>query len=399
MDRRFLIPFCGVLLTFNAFSCDIILPAFFAIERDLGASIERVQAIIPIFLMAAGAGQLAFGPLSDRFGRRPVLLAGVALYIVGSLLALLASTLPALYFSRGLQGLGAACGVVVGRAILRDTHGGAELARAMAIATAIFAIGPLTAPLIGAGLLSVVGWRGVFAALAVFGIAVWTATLLGLRETNAAPDTQALSVARFGRAVAAVARHPQSRHWLIVAVLLHFTVIVQVVNAPRIFKSAFGYEGGAFAAAWALSALGIVAGQLISSRLIRRFGVIATVEVAASVFFADVAVIALAGFGGVLTAPFFIALLVVFTASMLVMLSNAISLFLDPHREIAGTASSIYGFVSQLLGSGLALAVMPALAAGLQPWALLQVAIGAALLALVVRFRLGEARRLSERRL
>ena len=116
MPRSFLIPFCGVMLALNAFSCDMLLPAFYAIARDLDTGIERVQAVVPIFLAAAAIGQIFFGPASDRFGRKPVLLVGLVLYVVGSVAAMLAPNIEILYAARMSQGLGSACGVVLARA-------------------------------------------------------------------------------------------------------------------------------------------------------------------------------------------------------------------------------------------------------------------------------------------
>lgn len=387
MDRRFLIPFCGVLLAFNAFSCDIVLPTFFAIERDLGVAIEQVQAIVPVFLMAAGCAQLVFGPLSDRYGRRPVLIGGVAVYVVGSLLALATSSLALLYVSRALQGMGAACGVVIGRAMMRDTHSGEDLARAMALAMAIFAVGPLTAPLLGAGIMAVGGWRATFGVLAAFGATVMLLSLLVLKETNARPDATALEVDRLKAAFATVIRHPQSRYFLGIALLLQFTVTTLVISAPRLFKSAFAIEGAAFAVAFAFSSLGVIIGQLLSNRLIPRLGVMTTVRIATYVFLGNALMLAIAAHTGLLTAWLFTLSQAIYCASFLVIMTNCLSLYLDPHRQIAGMASSVYGFLTQTTGSALALLALPLTQGAVRPWSLLQVLIALIVAAAVLRYR------------
>ena len=161
MSRTFLVTFCGLLLTLGAFSCDIMLPAFWSMERELGAPIALVQAVVPVFLLSSACGQLLFGSASDRFGRRPVLLGGLACYLAGTALGLLAQSIDVVLAGRVLQGLGSACGVVVGRAILRDRHSGAALAQTMSLAMAIFAVGPILAPLLGYALVSLGGWRAV----------------------------------------------------------------------------------------------------------------------------------------------------------------------------------------------------------------------------------------------
>jgi DHA1 family bicyclomycin/chloramphenicol resistance-like MFS transporter len=377
MKRHFLIPFCGVMLALTAFSCDIMLPAFFDIERDLGGPIGRVQAVIPIFLIAAGGGQLIFGMLSDRFGRKPVMEAGLLFYIAGSLLAITATALWALYVSRMLQGLGAACGVVVARAILRDTHGGAELARAMSLAMAVFSIGPLTAPLLGAGLVAISGWRGAFIAMTLFGTGLLIASRLGFVETNMAPDPTATQFARIKQSMRRVLTNAQSRHFLAIAIVMQSAVTLMVVNTPRIYKTAFGIEGSAFAGWFALSAIGIVIGQLIANRAIARFGVINTQRAASLIFLADSLLIAFAARTGALTVEVFVAMMIVFSASFLVILANCISLVIDPHKEIAGFAASIYGFISQFIGSILALGLLQLVDGTMLGWSEAQVVIAA----------------------
>ena len=196
MSRLFLIGFCGFLLALNAFSSDITLPSFAAMSRDLARPIEQVQLVIPVFLVGSAFGQLLFGPASDRFGRRPVILLGIALYMVGALVGFLAPSMGVVLAGRALQGFGSACCVVVARAVLRDTHEGSELARAMAMAMAIISFGPIMAPLLGFGLVVLGGWRGVFAGMALFGACLMTAGVWRLRETNRQPDPAALRPGR-----------------------------------------------------------------------------------------------------------------------------------------------------------------------------------------------------------
>jgi DHA1 family bicyclomycin/chloramphenicol resistance-like MFS transporter len=397
VSRRFLIPFCGVLLALVAFSCDILLPAFFDMSRDLGTPIERVQAVIPIFLMAAAVGQLLFGPLSDALGRRPVLLVGLGLFLTGSIVCGLAPSIGPLYVGRALQGTGAACGVVLARAILRDTDSGSALARTMALATAIFSIGPLSAPLIGAGLVALAGWRGTFVAVAAVGMGVIGAAWFRLAETNLAPDRTALQPARLRTSFVRVIRHPQSRFFLGVATLLQVYVVTFVASAPRLFHAQFGLDALGTGVLFAVGATGIVLGQLISNRAIARFGVVPTARVAAALYFIDMVVIALLLSAGALTLPVFVPLLIVLNSSFLVVMANAISLVIDPHREIAGFASSTFGFVSQFAGSLMALLLLPLIEADMGAWSRLQLVICGLVLAATLAYRpaaaaLGEPR-------
>jgi MFS transporter, DHA1 family, multidrug resistance protein len=368
MRDRSLIPFCGVMLALNAISCDILMPAFVELERAFGASRTAVQAIMPIFLMAAAGGQIVFGPLSDRFGRKPILRIGIAIYLVGTLLAMIAPSLLALYAARALQGFGASCMIVLARAILRDRFDGDGLGRAMSFAMAIFVIGPMLAPLFGVFSLQAGGWQGPFIALMGVGIAL---TLMQFRipETNLALDPRALEPRRLATAAARLFTNPQSRYFLVVLTVCQMVVIVFVTNAPHMFRSAFGIEGLPFALWFAVAALGIVAGQLVNARLIARFGLLEVSKLTAvlvmSVSLAMVVFASRLGVGG------FIALLFAFNATFLVLLGQGVTWVLDPHRDIAGTASAILGAVTQFIGAAAALVVLPyfnGTIAGWAPW-------------------------------
>jgi MFS transporter, DHA1 family, multidrug resistance protein len=360
MSRSFLITLCGIMLAVNALSCDILMPAFSAIQEHFGASITAVQAVVPIYLLAMACGQIIFGPASDRFGRRPVLLVGIIFYIAGSLVALAAGSINGLYAGRALQGFGASCLIVLGRAILRDTHSGPDLARAMAMAMAVITIGPLCAPLLGVGLVAAGGWRAVFGGLTVLGLS---------------PDPEALRPTVLQRAFGQVLRNPQSSVFTVILTLLISTVILLVSSAPRIFKSEFGLEGFDFALLFAVAALGLAAGQVVNTRLISRLGVLATTRLAAGLLLGCVAVTALLVQTGLMTQAVFIGLLALFNMTFLVLVANSVSLILEPHREIAGTASAVLGCLTQLGGSLLALVILPFLDGQIASWSLVQLVL------------------------
>jgi MFS transporter, DHA1 family, multidrug resistance protein len=386
-NRRQLIVFCGLLLSISAFSCDITLPAFWSIEQDLSASIESVQAIVPVFLLAAALGQLAFGPISDRFGRKPVIVAGLALYLAGGLIAMLARDIPTLQLGRVAQGFGSASGIAVGRAVLRDVSHGAALAQAMALAMAIFALGPITAPLLGFALVAVAGWRGIFLGMVAFAALLIGAALFWFKETNARPDPQALRAARLIASLRRICKERQSRYFLVLAGLTQFVIVSFVANAPRFFKSSFAIEGLTFAALFALSGLGIILGQIVNSRLIARLGVLAATRLAASLLFSINVLIVLFQTAGVLAGPLFAGLMFLFNASFLVVIANAASLVIDPHRDIAGLASSAYGGFTQISASLLAVLTIPLFAGTLLPWALTMSAVTGAILLAVTSYR------------
>jgi DHA1 family bicyclomycin/chloramphenicol resistance-like MFS transporter len=370
VSRTALIAFCGLLLSVSAFSCDITLPAFWSMQHDLATSIELVQAVVPIFLMAQATGQMAFGPVSDRFGRRPVIMGGLGLYLAGTVIALAAHSIGAVHLGRAAQGFGSACGIAVGRAVLRDVSHGPALAQAMALAMAIFALGPISAPLLGYGLVALGGWRAIFLGMALFAAGLLAFAFMRFEETNTRPDADALRPGRLLQSLRRIFRNRQSRYFMVVAAATQFGIISFVSNAPRFFKQAFGIEGLQFALLFAATGLGIVLGQVANNRVIAELGVLATTRVAAFVLLAVTAIMVALSLMVALPGWLFACLMFSFNTSFLVVMANAASLVIDPHREIAGFASSAYGFFTQMTASAAAVLTLPLYDGALLPWAL-----------------------------
>ena len=387
MSRSFLVLFTGLLLALNAFSCDITLPAFWSMERGLGVPIEQVQAVIPVFLFCSAVGQLFFGPASDAYGRKPIILAGVTLYVAGALIAAAADTLTVVLWGRALQGFGSACGAVIARALLRDVHSGPELARTMAFASSMISLGPIVAPLVGYGLVAIGEWRGVFIGMTVYGIGLAAMAFIGLRETNLAQDRGAIHPARLAVAIGRVFANRQSRYFVLLSGINSFAILSYVTNSPRLYKSAFGIEGLAFTALFAATGAGIVLGQYLNARLISRLGVMPATRAAALIFATTAILIALLTYLGVINVVLFGGLMLVFNSAFLVVMSNAVSLVIDPHREIAGVASSVVGFVSQLTSSALVFLTLPIFKGALLPWSLGMVVVTVIVATAIMAYR------------
>lgn len=152
----------GLLSAIGPFAIDMYLPALPAIGANLGASVGAVQWSLTAFFLSLGAGQLLYGPVSDMLGRKVPLYFGLGVFTVASIGCALASNIETLVALRFLQGFGAAAGMAIPRAVVRDLHTGNEAARLMSLLMLVFSVSPILAPLVGSGVIAITGWRGVF---------------------------------------------------------------------------------------------------------------------------------------------------------------------------------------------------------------------------------------------
>lgn len=174
----------GALTMLGPFSIDTIFPGFPDIARAFHASPDAVQQTVSVYLFTYAVMSLLHGPLSDALGRKPVIAAGMALYALASIGAALATSLPILLVWRALQGVCAGAGIVIARAVVRDVYEGALAQKMMSRMMMVFGIAPAVAPIVGAWLLGIDGWRGIFYALALFAAALCVITLLAMRESH-----------------------------------------------------------------------------------------------------------------------------------------------------------------------------------------------------------------------
>jgi DHA1 family bicyclomycin/chloramphenicol resistance-like MFS transporter len=358
MSERVLIIYCGLLLTISAFSIDITLPQFQAMSSELAAPMPSLQATVTIYIFAIGIGQVIVGPLSDRFGRRPAVAAGMIVYLVGALVSAQAPSIAWLLFGRALQGVGGAAGAVVARAIIRDRSQGIALARNMALATGIFSVGPIFAPLIGVGIAEIGGsWRAMFVGLFAFGLLLLLA-LARVPETLAERQLNALSPATLMANGRRLFGHPQSRYFMALTAVGMSLMVTIIASAPLIYQTRFGLSGAGFAVFFAMHGFGIIFGQILNHRLIVLLGVVGAALAAAAILIAAAtALIAAAAFDW-LNPYLLTAIFIAYAVGYLSVMANSTALIIDPHGAIAGFTASIAGCVAQFVGAVLATLVV-----------------------------------------
>ncbi len=346
-----IIIYCGLLLSVSAFSVDILLPAFGLMAADLNADYSAIQMAVPVFLAFIGIGQLFTGPLSDRFGRRPVLMSGLAAFAAGTVLCLFAENAAMLLAGRAVQGLGASGGPVVARAILRDLFSGRQLAANIALATMVFAFGPIVAPLAGVAFMQFGSWRMIFAAILLFGLLLLLVGMAFLPETIARTDPRATRLSTLLANAVAVMRNRQSRFYgLLLGPVMSLMMLI-LISVPRIYREEFAIEGALFAVLFAIHGIGIIIGQYFNRALIHRRGPQFALFTGGMIAVASVALMLVFWFAGVLDAYLLSFTMILFATSFLTMAANCMALSLDPHGAIAGFVSSFVESASRLFSA------------------------------------------------
>lgn len=347
-----LVAMIASLTALNALAIDMMLPALGEIGRDLGvANPNDPQLVILVYLFSSGVAQLFYGPLADRFGRRPVLIGALAFYAFAALLSVVASGFAFLLLTRVLQGVSTAAGRVVGVAVVRDLYSGRRMAEVMSLAMTVFMIVPIIAPSLGQLYLTVGEWRGLFALLSAFGfgMVVWVA--LRLPETLAPEKRAPLSPGRVARAFGEVLGHRIPLGYMIASTLMFAAPMAYLSSADQIFAETFEL-GDLFPLAFGAVALSLAAASIVNARLVGRYGM-RLISHSASCLLVVASVVHLAvALAGLESLAVFMSLQMVAFFAVGLMLSNFSSLALEPMGHVAGVASSALGFAT-MCGSAL----------------------------------------------
>lgn len=338
-----------------AFSIDAMLPALPNIAADIApGGVAQAALVMTFFVIGMGAGTFFTGPLSDAYGRKPVVYAGLAVYALGAVLSWLAPTLELMLAARVLQGLGAAGPRVVSAAIIRDLYSGRTMASIMSLTMMVFLLVPAIAPLIGALITNSLGWRAIFPAFLIFGLIllVWFGTRM--RETLPVEARRPLRMALMADAVRQMFAHPTVRLSIFVQTLMLMTLFSVLTMVQPIFEVSFDREEsfplwfGAIALASGLS-------SLLNAVIVGRFGMrrLVTWALAAQVVISTVFVVwMVADMPHLFAFYIFWQWGVMFQGGLTVANLNAIAM--EPMGHIAGTAASVIGAVSTVLGAALA---------------------------------------------
>lgn len=349
----------GLLSCIGPFAIDMYLPAMPDIGADLGTTVQGMQGTITAYFIAFGLAQLIYGPWADQAGRKPPLYAGIAVFLIGSVICTFAPSVGWLTVGRAVQGLGGAALMVVPRAIIRDMYTGHAATRLMAAMMLVISVSPMLAPLAGSGLMAVASWRWIFGALLVASLFSLAMLTFAQPETLAPQNRQPFDLAAMRQGTA---RLLTDRVFMGLTFLGGFgmaSFFVFIASASFVYTQSFGLSPTGFSLAFAVNAIGFFAASQMAGGLGQRFGARRVMAVAATGFaITTVALFALslAGLVGLFTC---IAGLFVANAFLGLVIPTTMVMALDEHGDIAGLASSLGGTMQMLAGGAMIAAAGP----------------------------------------
>ena len=345
------VPLIALLMSLVALAIDTMLPALPAIGRDLGAPRPNdTQFVITALFVGLGLGQMLFGPLSDRIGRRPAIHAGLVLFMAGCLVSIFAPTFTAMIAGRVLQGIGAAGPRIVTLALVRDQYEGRQMARLMSFVMAVFILIPTVAPALGQGILWLGGWRSIFTTF--FAIAAITFAWFALRQPETLPASRRrpFSLRDIGRGILEVLKIRAALGYTLATGCVFAPFVAYLSSAQQIFQDA--YQTGALFPVWfGVLALAIGGASLVNGRLVMKHGM-HRLSMAATVAFTLASVAAwtvLFAFEGLPPFWLFMAYLLVVFLCCGVLFGNLNALAMEPLGHLAGVGAAVVASLSTFI--------------------------------------------------
>jgi DHA1 family bicyclomycin/chloramphenicol resistance-like MFS transporter len=347
--REFLV-LTAAIMACQAIAVDTMLPALPAIARDLGVTdANRAQWVITIYIAGVGLGQLFWGMLSDRFGRRLVLLIGFVLYVIAAAAVGLAATFETLLAWRFAHGV-AAASMVISRSIIRDLYGGRQMARVMSLTFIVFIMVPIVAPSIGQLVLMLAPWRALFHVFCAFAAIILVWVYLRLPETLHPEYRMTLTVQHVSRAVAKVVADRASLWYTLAVALMFGSIIGYVGMMPQIFGAVF-HRPSLMPTVFALCAASMGVSSFLNSTVVERFGMRIISQAGLLIFIVASGLHTLVAAFGTETIRTFIVLQGATMSCLGLIMANFGAMAMEQMGSVAGIAASLQGCVGTFGGA------------------------------------------------
>lgn len=345
-NHAVLILILGALSAFGPMSIDMYLPAFPSLAESFHTHPGTVAFTLSAFFIGLAVGQLVYGPLADRFGRKPPMLIGLALYVLASIGCVFAPTIQALIALRALQAFGACGGLVMSRAMVRDLFETQEAARVFSLLMLVMGLAPILAPFLGGLVMGFAGWQGIFWALAVFGASVAAAVAVYLPETLEHHGRVELGLGEILKVYGGLLRHLKYMGFALSGAIAQAGMFAYIAGSPFVFITLNGVPANRYGILFGLNAAGLIASSQVNAFLLRRHVPAAKVLTRALTFAAVMGVLLAAnvatgwgGFPGLLVALFG------YVASLGLITPNSSAAALGSQHSHHGQASAMLGTI------------------------------------------------------
>lgn len=339
------------LVAFGPLSTDMYLPSLPAMKAEFGASVSEVQLTLSIFLAGFAVSQLLYGPLSDRFGRRPVLIFGVFAYGVASVACFMASTIEMLVIARFFQAFGACSGPVLGRAIVRDVFGQDRAAQVLAYMGSAMALAPAVAPLAGGYLQVWFGWQASFVFLAGFAFVLVLLVFFLIGETNVHKNPEALKPARMLGNYLTLLSHSGFMGYVLLNSFVFSGLFAFISGSSFVFIDVFGLAPNLYGICFGIVVCGYITGTLIAGRFSRKLGGARMLRYGSALSVCAGMLLFGIAYSGAQSVASVVAPMVLYMISVGIIMPNSMAGAIGPFAKMAGAASALMGFIQMAIAA------------------------------------------------
>ena len=343
----------GGLSALAPFSIDMYLPAFPAIAAGLNTDISQVAFSLTSYFIGISVGQLFYGPITDKYGRKKPLLFGLSVFFIASIGCAFSPTIDALIYMRVIMALGGCVGMVVSRAVVRDVFPVSETAKIFSTLMLIVGVAPILAPTVGSWVMTVSTWRTIFHVLAALGLILILAVYFYLPESGSINNKAPLKVRTIIHDYKVVFSERTFLYFALASSIAMGGMFAYVSGASFVFMTYFGLNEAGFGLVFSANAIGFTLGSQLNRLLLNRYTSLQIIT-GASIVLAVVSSLMLIFFNlGLITLTVMVGLLIAFLFSLGLLVPNATAMALAPFKKTAGSASALIGFVQMVCGASL----------------------------------------------
>lgn len=346
-----LILILGAIAALGPFSIDMYLAGFPNMARDLDTDIAMISLTLSSYFVGIALGQMAYGPLLDRFGRKRPLMLGFVLYFIAALGCAWSPNVESLIVFRFLMALGGSAGMVASRAVIRDRFEQAEMARAFSSLILVMGLAPIVAPMLGGFMIESMGWRSIFYFMAAYVTAIGLLTFFALNESRHPDRSVSLRPVRIAQKYWHIMRNRQFLVFAGTGSLALAILFSYIAGAPFVLRELLGYSETEFGWVFGGNAVGFIAASQFNRALLKRYSTLEITHKTAVVFALFSLTLALQAALGLPSPPLFLLNLFVVVAGLGFLNPNLQAMALDPFRENAGVAAALVGSLRMVSGA------------------------------------------------